>query len=642
METYRFKSAIVLWRLKERGFSEASIRGYRRIYSSIENYLNEKEVIYSPDLGEEMLALNEDAFFKEPGLPLRAACIRKLNDVYLHGDLTTVLLTPHRKYRSVKLIEQFENAVVDFMDSVKESFTLSQQENVNRRLRLFFKYMQTCGASCFDDISYEKISAYHGELGHLKPISRVVEESSVHQVLHYLSDKGEIPPGMYLHMYLLETGHSMALEMFTPVERQRVEDLRLESLFFSSEMFLQKGTRLIQKYHSAGYVDHNCEAVKRIILYLYLFLDLNRLGYLPEIADIWLYSDVTKGVITGSSWKLARRVVNVFRDLALEGEVQFSKVYRKGVSGIDELPDWCRIPLMDFASLRSKEKLEESTVKNDIYSILRFLRFILQTGCHSFEELTGKIITEFNLKDVHGSPEGKNACNSRIRRFLKYLEREELTSAKNLFMSLSTTAASIETIVKTFSEEEILEIRRYVDFAQTPLEIRDSAMILLGCDMGIRGCDIVKISLSDIDWHRQCIRFRQDKTDADIYIAMPTAVGNAIYRYLRDVRSRNTTCDRVFISISAPYKALTRCVCYGALHRILPGRKVSGSGFHATRKTFSTNRLKNGVKPSQIADVLGHADMSSLTPYLSLDDGRMSICPLSLSELSVTMEGGLR
>ena len=104
METYRIKSAIVLWRLKERGFSEASIRGYRRIFSSIESYLEEKEVVYSPELGEKMLDLNENAFFKEPGLSLRAACIRKLNDVYLHGDLTTVLLTPRRKYGNVKLI----------------------------------------------------------------------------------------------------------------------------------------------------------------------------------------------------------------------------------------------------------------------------------------------------------------------------------------------------------------------------------------------------------------------------------------------------------------------------------------------------------------------------------------------------------
>ena len=153
---------------------------------------------------------------------------------------------------------------------------------------------------------------------------------------------------------------------------------------------------------------------------------------------------------------------------------------------------------------------------------------------------------------------------------------------------------------------------------------------------------IVKIALSDIDWRNQCIRFRQEKTDADVYLAMPTAVGNAIYRYLRDARSRNTSSDRVFVSIKAPYKSIKRSVCYDALHRILPDRNVVGSGFHATRKTFSTNRLRSGVKPSQIADALGHAGMSNLTPYLSLDAERMSLCPLSLSELSIAVEGGFR
>ena len=297
---------------------------------------------------------------------------------------------------------------------------------------------------------------------------------------------------------------------------------------------------------------------------------------------------------------------------------------------------------MDYAALRYKEKLEESTVNNDLYSILRFMRFILQAGISSFAELRGNDVAEFNLKDIHGSPEGKNSCNARIRKFLMYLEREGYTAVKNLFMSLSTTAATIETIVKIFSDEEILAIRQYVNSAQTPLEIRDSAMILLGCDMGIRGCDIVNLALSDIDWHRQCIRFRQDKTDADIYLAMPTAVGNAIYRYLRDIRNKKTSSDKVFISIKAPYKSIKRSVCYDTLHRILPDRNVHGSGFHVTRKTFSTNRLKSGVKPSLIADVLGHADMSTLTPYLSLDTERMSLCPLSLSELFITMEGGFR
>ena len=34
-------------------------------------------------------------------------------------------------------------------------------------------------------------------------------------------------------------------------------------------------------------------------------------------------------------------------------------------------------PLLGFVSQRSKEKLNEKTVKNDIYSLLRFCRFII-------------------------------------------------------------------------------------------------------------------------------------------------------------------------------------------------------------------------------------------------------------------------
>ena len=107
-----------------------------------------------------------------------------------------------------------------------------------------------------------------------------------------------------------------------------------------------------------------------------------------------------------------------------------------------------------------------------------------------------------------------------------------------------------------------------------------------------------------------------------------------------DARNRNTGSDRVFIAINAPYRPITRAVCYETLRRILPDRKVPGSGFHVTRKSFSTNRLRNGVKPALIADALGQADTLSLTPYLSLDCERMATCPLSLEDLLIPMKGG--
>jgi len=254
--------------------------------------------------------------------------------------------------------------------------------------------------------------------------------------------------------------------------------------------------------------------------------------------------------------------------------------------------------------------------------------------------MTGAIVTEFNRHDCHLSSEGKNACNHRIRRFLKYLAREGYVSNASLYLAISTAGATAESIIITLNDYEIKAIRGYIQAAETPMEIRDCAVILLGTEMGIRGCDIVSLKLADIDWKNQSIRFNQDKTDTDAWIPMPTAVGNAVFRYLRDARPRVSNSDCIFVNFDAPHRKLTRHMCWLTLRRVLPERKVYGSGFHVTRKTFSTHRLRNNVRPGMIADAIGLRSADSLTPYFSLDMERMSMCPLLLSELGIPMNGG--
>ena len=468
----------------------------------------------------------------------------------------------------------------------------------------------------------------------------MMEETTVHQMLFFLAENGQVPLGIYLCMLLISKDELVIVENLTPEERHNLEKDTSDGPKMHPAAFLKAGKDLLRVHLENGYVPESCRTSERTLMHFYLFLDMNSLEYTPGIAEAWLNLDTVKRAFRGSSWKAAGRFLNVLGDTIINGKPDLHKVYRKGISGLEELPEWCKTPLMQFASLRTREKLEASTVNNDIYSVLRFIRFLLREGIQSFAELTGELLTRFNLYDKHGSPEGKNSCNVRIRRFLKYLGREGYLQSECLYMSMATTSATVETIVTVFTEEEIRTIRDYVGSAATPLEIRDSAIILLGCDMGIRGSDIVKLRISDIDWKNQCMHFEQDKTDTDVIVAMPAAVGNAIFRYLKEVRAGNTGDDTVFLSIHAPFKPLTRSVCYGTLHRILPDRNVRGSGFHVTRKTFSTNRLRNDVEPYMIADALGHAGTGSMTPYLSLDDGRMALCPLSLAELSISMEGG--
>ena len=85
--------------------------------------------------------------------------------------------------------------------------------------------------------------------------------------------------------------------------------------------------------------------------------------------------------------------------------------------------------------------------------------------------------------------------------------REGLLSSPSLHLALGYSAAPVETIVVTLTADEVETIRGFIRHAVRDLEIRDSAVILLGTEMGMRGSDIVALKMQDIDWKNRAIRF---------------------------------------------------------------------------------------------------------------------------------------
>lgn len=640
MRIYYQNVTVILNFLKERGYTEQTINKHKIFYNKLADYLVQTMQEYHPDLGRSLLQERAEGPCRTGNRFGNAACIAKLNDVYENGRITYALISPRKEYSSIVLCEKYQELVAGFIAG-RPCFKDSHLPNVRRRCSLFLKYIQSKGIMNVAAITYEDLQAYHDGLSHLKRISRVVEESTLHQFLQYLAESEHISPGLYLFMYALETGTLVTMDCLSDEERVRIEASCERSVPLSAEAFLEAGSKLIALLREAGYAHRYISEFQRGILQLYLFLDLHGLCYSDDIASVWLCSDAVRAVIRGSSWFAARRILFMFSLFISSGQTCFFGAMPRGISGISELPEWCISPLLDFAETRRRTRIDENTVKNDIYSILRFCKYIVSKGLSSYDEVTSKTVAEFNLEDKHGSPEGKNACNGRIRRFLKYLHREGLHSSPSLHLALGCTVASVETIVITLTDDEIMTVRRFIEQASSDLEVRDSAVMLLGAEMGMRGSDIVALRMQDIDWKNRAIRFCQKKTDTDAWVPMPVSVGNALFRYLRDARPKKAKNNYVFVDFDAPYGPMTRNICYCALKRIIPDRNVRGSGFHVTRKTFSTNRLRNGVRPDEIADVIGHRGTESLTHYLSLDDERMALCPLSLSDLMIQTEGSV-
>ena len=178
------------------------------------------------------------------------------------------------------------------------------------------------------------------------------------------------------------------------------------------------------------------------------------------------------------------------------------------------------------------------------------------------------------------------------------------------------------------------ELTEQLNKDDSRLSLRKKAMLLLGLKMGLRASDVVNLSIEDINWVSASIKFIQKKTAVEVNLPMPTEVGNALFRYIIEERGPKSS-PKIFLSEKAPKKPVGSTTCGTALRTALPDRKVEGSGFHVTRKTYATQLLKNGVGSDMVAEALGQRGVSSVHRYLSLNTDRMRMCPLSLAECRV-------
>ena len=152
----------------------------------------------------------------------------------------------------------------------------------------------------------------------------------------------------------------------------------------------------------------------------------------------------------------------------------------------------------------------------------------------------------------------------------------------------------------------------------TPVDIRDRAMVLLCAVYGLRASEVTRLRLEDIDWDRDRIQVVLAKSKAGNAFRLLPAVGNAIYRYLRKVRPR---CARreVFLTLCTPYRPL-RNLHYVVSRRLKAlGINAPHRGPHGIRHALACHLLSQKQSLKVIGDILGHRSSTSTRIYAKVD-----------------------
>lgn len=293
--------------------------------------------------------------------------------------------------------------------------------------------------------------------------------------------------------------------------------------------------------------------------------------------------------------------------------------------------------LTDFEDYLARIKgLAPGTRRTYCFWVSRFLATFCGTARPNWSSLRGSDLSSFvQIEASRLKRNGRELPGVALRSLLRYLGflgviQEGLQGAipqrprwKHVGVPRHLAAADVDRVVAGV-----------LDGGATGL--RNHAILLLLARTGLRAHEVAQLSLDDIDWPAAsiCIRSKKSRTERKLPLAQD--VGAALADYLRYGRP---TCSyrTVFLRVVPPLIPFTgsAAVCRivrRALTRV--GILNTPAAAHLFRHTAATRMLRGGATFKDIADVLGHASISTTAIYAKLDTAAFSKVAMQWPEIA--------
>ena len=293
-----------------------------------------------------------------------------------------------------------------------------------------------------------------------------------------------------------------------------------------------------------------------------------------------------------------------------------------------------------YCEEEKKRGKKDSTIYTESGNASTFFLSLQQKGMEGLDK-----ITEEAVLSVFISPNGEllRSCSYKknIAAVLKAAIPYHPQTCPRILAFLPALRETRKNI-QYLRPEEINKVKDTLASSKSKLTLRDKAIGILVLYTGLRGCDIAAMTLDSVDWNRDLICIRQQKTKIPLELPLTAVVGNAIYYYLTQERPP-TESRYLFVSQSKPYDRLKSRSIRNVAARIFKAsgiRQLKGDrkGLHIFRHYLATALLSNGVPQPVISRTLGHSSPDSLEPYLSADFAHLKECSISVESFPVPEE----
>jgi site-specific recombinase XerD len=213
-----------------------------------------------------------------------------------------------------------------------------------------------------------------------------------------------------------------------------------------------------------------------------------------------------------------------------------------------------------------------------------------------------------------------------VRSFLRYAALTEKCSDK-LALGIFTRRQYKQTSLPYYAPwDTVLQLLKNTH-GDTPIAIRNYAIILLIAAYMLRAIEITRLTLDDVNWRNGTITISHAKNGKCQVYPMTEKIANALIKYLKEVRPNQMNRRELFLHAMAPYKRLSSSAVSRVVRKAYEGVDVdiAHKGSHSIRHSGATHLINNGTPLKEVADMLGHRSIESTMIYAKVNISSLSV-----------------
>ncbi len=258
--------------------------------------------------------------------------------------------------------------------------------------------------------------------------------------------------------------------------------------------------------------------------------------------------------------------------------------------------------------------------KNDLSQFITYLqngRFPVETWQGVNPEIVDEYVNHLKTQDYASSSVARKVAA--VKSFFNYLfARGEIK--ENPTTGIDSPKVK-KRLPKTLSTDDIDRLLQAPRKKNTPKHLRDTALLTILYNTGMRVTEVVSLRLEDVDLE-QGLLFCQGKDEAARELPLDAETEASITEYLANGRQylvKNKDEDALFLNHRG--QQLTRQGLWLIIKAYAKKVKLSGEVTpHTLRHSFAAHKLESGSNLQEVQRLLGHANISTTQIYTQLTE----------------------